>query len=256
MRRLTSVLGMSLWVAAGLTAPAFAGGADTGSARSSDQELPLAGVITNPDWLEKPSGEELSNYFPPVAQLLSLDGRATIVCDVNPLGETINCTVASEAPLGMGFGPAALALSKYFRMKPMQLDGTPVAGGRVRIPIHFAYPANADALPATPPDATTPPTPRALALAREIATINQGPDRMAAYAKQSRDYFNQRFADVSLTEQEQAAIDAYIDAASASGPLRIDTMAHRYAAMFSEAELAEIAAFFSSAGGKAWSGRP
>ena len=40
----------------------------------------------------------------------------------------------------MGFGDAAMKLSKLFKMRPQTKDGQPVDGGTVRIPIAFRLP--------------------------------------------------------------------------------------------------------------------
>jgi periplasmic protein TonB len=48
--------------------------------------------------------------------------------------------VASESPTGQAFGAAALRIATLYKMKPMLLDGNPVAFGRVALPINFNPP--------------------------------------------------------------------------------------------------------------------
>ncbi|WP_304167839.1 energy transducer TonB [Phenylobacterium aquaticum] len=99
-------------------------------------------VITNPDWARRPSGDDISRYYPDRASRMSQDGRATISCSVTAKGTLENCDVVSEDPADFGFGDSALRMSKLFKMKPKTADGAPVEGGTVRIPIRFTLPKN------------------------------------------------------------------------------------------------------------------
>lgn len=101
---------------------------------------PRPAVIQNPDWLRKPSGEDVARYYPDRAMRMNVEGRATLDCTVTAGGGLEACTVASEAPDDQEFGAAALRMAKLFKMRPMTRDGAPVSGGSVRIPIRFALP--------------------------------------------------------------------------------------------------------------------
>lgn len=95
------------------------------------------GVITNPDWLRRPSPDELWRVAPSRAAKEGKSGSARIACQVNADGGLFDCRVDEETPPGYGFGAAGLALAPNFRMRPMMVDGKPVAGGTVRIPMNW-----------------------------------------------------------------------------------------------------------------------
>jgi protein TonB len=102
---------------------------------------PRPSVITNPDWLRKPSGDDLARFYPDRAQRTETNGQATISCSVTASGTLTNCSIVSETPADYGFGDAALKLSRTFRMRPKTSDGNPVEGGTVRVPIVFRVPS-------------------------------------------------------------------------------------------------------------------
>jgi TonB family protein len=91
-------------------------------------------VITNPDWLKRPSLSELESVWPSDAH--GAPGKAIISCVVTATGGVRDCTVVSESPSGKGFGQAALLLSASFVFKPGTVDGKPV-DIRTTIPINW-----------------------------------------------------------------------------------------------------------------------
>jgi TonB family protein len=93
-------------------------------------------VITNPDWLRKPSGDDFANVYPVKALKAGRGGKATIACTVNTEGLLRDCKVTQEDPPGLGFGPAALVLSTAFLMKPPTMDGKP-SEATIVVPINF-----------------------------------------------------------------------------------------------------------------------
>lgn len=94
-------------------------------------------LITSPDWIRRPAGEDMARVYPPEAVRKNRSGRATISCVVDATGKVGDCKVLEEFPVGEGFGDAALKLASNFRMRPVTKDGKPVAGGIVKVPISF-----------------------------------------------------------------------------------------------------------------------
>jgi protein TonB len=71
---------------------------------------------------------------------MEVNGKASISCMVNAKGTLENCSVVSEDPPDMGFGDAAMKMTKLFKMRPATKDGQPVNGQSVRIPLRFQIP--------------------------------------------------------------------------------------------------------------------
>lgn len=94
-------------------------------------------TITNPDWTHMPTAADLAQYYPRRAMKRGVEGFAAIRCRVERAGALSACVVLRETPEGYGFGEATLRLAPMFRMRPMSVDGRPVDGGVVVIPIKF-----------------------------------------------------------------------------------------------------------------------
>ena len=107
---------------------------------------PHVSVITNPQWIRRPDGEEVGRYYPAEAAAAGASGRAVLKCQVTAEGDVKPCEVMSEEPAGKGFGDAALKLSALFKMRPQLADGRPVGGASITIPIRFEPPEPSDPL--------------------------------------------------------------------------------------------------------------
>lgn len=100
---------------------------------------PSAAQNSDPDWVRKPSGDDLMAAWPTAALARGVSGKVMLLCRTNIRGGLENCKVESETPEGYGFGAAALLLVPSFQMKPMIRDGKPQAFD-IRIPIAFGNP--------------------------------------------------------------------------------------------------------------------
>ncbi len=116
----------------------------SGAPAAGQAEAPPGPVRTPPDWAAKPDAEAVAEHYPTRAQRLEVEGRATINCGLDKTGKLSDCWTFEESPEGYGFGDAAVALAAEFRMKPATVDGQPVDGGRIRIPITFRLPTKVE----------------------------------------------------------------------------------------------------------------
>ncbi len=91
-------------------------------------------MVTQPSWLQTPTAEDIGRVTPllpePPAEV-----HVLMVCRITAAGGLEACTIRSESPTGLGYGAAALALAPIFKMPAVDLDGRPVAGRMVQIPI-------------------------------------------------------------------------------------------------------------------------
>jgi protein TonB len=101
-------------------------------------EPPRQRVIRNPTWLQRPTGRQLADVYPKIAAERGISGGATLLCEVIGTGAVRNCAVVDESPKGRGFGEAALASAKLFKLNPRTVDGETVEGAKVRIPLVFS----------------------------------------------------------------------------------------------------------------------
>jgi TonB family protein len=95
-------------------------------------------MFDNPDWIRRPNGDAFVRYFPSKALNAGISGRAVMTCRVEVDGSLSHCFITSETPLGFGFGEATLKLAQHFKMKAQTIDGRPVEGALVIIPIHWS----------------------------------------------------------------------------------------------------------------------
>jgi TonB family protein len=212
--------------------------------------LPVEGVITNPDWVSKPGPDDYSRLYPSFATFLGVEGHAIISCLVTVQGGLADCSVTSETPKGFRFGEATLKMANMFRMRPMSVDGAPVGGQRINIPVRYRLPNPPTPVPA-PTSAAVAASPRGLALGRRVAAVTT--DAMmagwTASAEKWKTYLN------PLSPEEQLALDSYGQAMAAGMPKEIERFGEIYAKSYTEQELTDIAKFLESPSGRAWFSR-
>lgn len=95
-------------------------------------------VIRNPVWISRPTPEQMGQLYPQRAAERDRTGSATLLCGIRANGTMTDCQVIAETPVGWQFGKAALQLAQYFRISPQTIDGAPVEGSKVRIPVVFS----------------------------------------------------------------------------------------------------------------------
>jgi TonB family protein len=122
---------------AGLALLTTLAAAIAGAAWASGAGRPLVG---DPDWVQRPTADDVKAFYPARAVAEHVEGRALIACQVRADGGLEGCAVLKEDPAAYGFGDAALRMSERFRMTQRSRSGLPTAGADVRIPILFKLP--------------------------------------------------------------------------------------------------------------------
>ncbi|HXA39940.1 MAG TPA: TonB family protein [Phenylobacterium sp.] len=197
-------------------------------------------IITHPDWIVKPDAGAYSRYYPPLASELGVSGYAVIHCKVGRDGYLSECSVGMERPAALGFGQAAIGLSAEFQMRPQTLNGQPVDGAGINIPIRFNAPRNESA--------AEPPAPLSDAAAQQayrLVDASKALDNNEASYEQHAKQMESMGADRAIA---RAAAEAYRRASLAHRDDFRSVYARAFASVFSETELASIADYQSVAG--------
>jgi len=93
-------------------------------------------VVSKPAWASLPSPADFQATFPKTENGVN-QVRVVLGCTVEAGGSLGGCAVADETPPGQGYGAGALALASKFRLEPWSVDGAPVVGAKIRLPIRY-----------------------------------------------------------------------------------------------------------------------
>jgi len=110
--------------------------ADVASTTGRDKPDYRSPAHSDPDWLIKPTADNITRVYPYAAAQAHISGKVTLHCMVDVDGYLADCAVTSETPPGQGFGNAALEITAYMRMQPARDYGVAVRG-EVYVPIAF-----------------------------------------------------------------------------------------------------------------------
>lgn len=124
---------MKLWMGTVLAVLLAAGAANV-QAPAAEQKP------TRPEWIRKPSADEIVQTLKRVIRNGEPVGWALMKCHVTAKGILDPCRVIIENPDPGEIGKVALKLAPIFRLKPAVKDGQPVDGGDILVPIVIGSP--------------------------------------------------------------------------------------------------------------------
>ena len=130
-------------------------------------------VILDPPWVQAPTQAEINAAWPKEAAGLS-SGQAALRCELDSSGQLRACLVISEVPDNKGFGRAAKALSKSFRVVLDPADAKAARKYAVDVPFRFRDPATPDGRRLTKPHWIRTLSPEGMAQVFPEAAIKAG----------------------------------------------------------------------------------
>jgi TonB family protein len=97
-------------------------------------------VVGKPNWVDIPPNEDFQTAFAKPGPA-SGTVRVALQCVVQQGGSLSGCSVEREEPSGRGYGDAALSLARGFKLSTWTMEGLPVVGGKVNVPLRYEPPA-------------------------------------------------------------------------------------------------------------------
>ncbi len=92
--------------------------------------------IGDVNWIREPNARDFARYFPDAALDKGQSGNVVLSCIIGG-GGRLACSVASESPSGLGFGRAAINISRQLRVRGTLRDGSSAEGRELRLPLSF-----------------------------------------------------------------------------------------------------------------------
>lgn len=111
-------------------------GAGTGAGIDRDKGM----VLSRPDWVVKPSDAALDAFWPVEAGKAHRSGVSAIACRVQLSTQVHDCQLIAESPAERGFGTAAIAASRIFRVHPPRRNGKPIDEAWIAVTIVWTNP--------------------------------------------------------------------------------------------------------------------
>jgi TonB family protein len=88
------------------------------------------------NWVREPSARDFARFYPNEALDKGESGNVVLSCIIGGSGR-LACAVASESPSGVGFGSAAIGISRQLRVRTQLPDGSSAEGRELRLPLAF-----------------------------------------------------------------------------------------------------------------------
>ena len=104
---------------------------------STENQADISPLGSRADWIEMPSADAMNSFYPIGAKGKNISGRAVLTCLIDAKHRTRKCRVVEEQPADYGFGYAALASARIFRIRAPTHAGKPRHDVWVRIPVSF-----------------------------------------------------------------------------------------------------------------------